>query len=206
MCVEPRPTRAEVSDAANAVDEGADAIMLAGETAVGAYPVKAVQTLAAIIQDAESLPSAERVSPDPEPTGTRHSRALCEAALTLASAGEADAIVAVTREGKTAQIALVAASPRTDLRRDRQRAAGRAARPYWGVAPLIAPEREMEQLERLMLDRGILRPGSIVVFVNVSADAEPARRQLRQRAADRLDTRDCCPAVELRRVGLLGVS
>ena len=56
MRVEPRPTRAEVSDAANAVDEGADAIMLAGETAAGAYPVRAVQTLDAIIRDAETMP------------------------------------------------------------------------------------------------------------------------------------------------------
>src|SRR5439155_5911740 len=60
MRSEPRPTRAEVSDAANAVDEGVDAIMLAGETAAGAYPVRAVETLAAIICDAETVavPSA----------------------------------------------------------------------------------------------------------------------------------------------------
>ena len=51
-----RPTRAEVSDAANAVDEGTDAIMLAGETAVGAFPVQAVETLDAIIRDAELVP------------------------------------------------------------------------------------------------------------------------------------------------------
>ena len=51
---EPRPTRAEVSDAANAVDDGVDAIMLAGETAVGAHPVLVAQTLDAILRDAES--------------------------------------------------------------------------------------------------------------------------------------------------------
>ena len=55
MRVEPRPTRAEVSDAANAVDEGADAIMLAGETAAGAFPVRTVQMLDAVIRDAESM-------------------------------------------------------------------------------------------------------------------------------------------------------
>ena len=60
MRVEPRPTRAEVSDAANAVEEGADAIMLAGETAAGAFPIKAVQMLDAVIRDAELMPSVIR--------------------------------------------------------------------------------------------------------------------------------------------------
>jgi pyruvate kinase len=170
MRVGPRPTRAEVSDAANAVDEGADAIMLSGETAAGAYPVRAVQTLAAIIQDAESLPPSERVAVAVDPTNTRHSRALCEAALTLASAGEADAIVAVTRQGKTARL-LSALRPRAPIfaATASERVAGRLAL-YWGVAPVLTEERDIARLERLLLERRRLPPGSMVVFVNVSAD------------------------------------
>jgi pyruvate kinase len=170
MRVDPRPTRAEVSDAAKAVDEGADAIMLAGETAAGAHPVRAVQTLAAIIKDAELLPPQDRVTPAVEPTGTRHSRALCDAALTLASAHEADAIVAVTREGKTARL-LSALRPRAPIfaATASERVAGTLAL-YWGVMSIVTEEREIEKLERLLLERRILQPGSIVVFVNVSAD------------------------------------
>ena len=55
MRTEPRPTRAEVSDAANAVDDAVDAIMLTGETATGANPTRTVATLDAVIRDAESI-------------------------------------------------------------------------------------------------------------------------------------------------------
>jgi pyruvate kinase len=172
MRTESRPTRAEVSDAANAVDEGTDAIMLAGETAVGAYPVRAVETLNRVICEAEALPPGEGVVPTADPTGSRHGRALCEAAVTLAAAGQADAIVAVTREGKTARLLsalrpsapVFAAVPGHDV------AATLAL--LWGVTPVVTPVRESEALDRLLIERKFVDRGSTVVFINVSADLD----------------------------------
>jgi pyruvate kinase len=168
----PRPTRAEVSDAANAVDEGADAIMLAGETAAGAYPVRAVQTLGAIIEDAEFMPSSERVVLSVDPIGSRHGRALCEAAVTLSTTGEAAAIIAVTREGKTARL-LSALRPAAAIYaatgNDRLAATLRLWR---GVVPVVTDERHPEGLERIILDRKILPAGSVVVFINVSPELD----------------------------------
>jgi pyruvate kinase len=171
MRVEPRPTRAEVSDAARAVDEGADAIMLAGETAAGAFPLRAVETLDAVIRDAESaVDTAPQLVPTFDPIGSRHGRALCEAAVTLARAGQADAIIAVTREGKTAKLLsalrprtrIVAATASTDV-------AG-ALVPFWGVIPVLTTERDPERLEHVLIDRNVVEPGVVAVFINVSAD------------------------------------
>jgi pyruvate kinase len=174
MRVDPRPTRAEVSDAANAVDDGADAIMLAGETASGAYPIRAVQMLDSIIRDAELLPPTERLVPAADPAGRRHGRALCEAAVTLAAAGQANAIVAVTREGKTARLLsalrppcpIFAATAREDV-------AGMLSL-YWGVTPFVTAERGVDQLERLLLERELIAAGAVAVFVNVSPELSRA--------------------------------
>jgi pyruvate kinase len=170
MRVEPRPTRAEVSDAANAVDEGVDAIMLAGETAVGKFPVRTVETLNAVIVDAESVAPVERVIPSIDPTGLRHGRALGEAAVTLATAGQAAAIVAVTREGKTARLlsALRPAAPIFAATATRDVASSLAL--FWGVVPLVTPERDVELLESLICERRLIPADSVVVFINVSPD------------------------------------
>jgi len=170
MRVEARPTRAEVSDAANAVDEGADAIMLAGETAAGSYPVRAVETLDAVIRDAEQMPSSERVIPATDPTGSGHGRALCEAATTLASVARADAIVAVTREGRTAAALsslrpatpIFAVTSRTDI--------AHATAILWGVTPVLTPAGQVEDIERLLVEQSLVPKGAVVVLVNVSAE------------------------------------
>ena len=174
MRTQPRPTRAEVSDAANAVDDGVDAIMLAGETASGAYPVKTVQVLDVVIREAESIPSA-RV--DSAPSGLRggHVHAVCEAAVTLAARGDAKAIVAVTRGGTTARVLAAYRPPVPVLAvTDRAEIARRLAL-LWGVVPVLTGvDGELtaaaERIGAALVARGDLAPGSVVVLVRVSPD------------------------------------
>jgi pyruvate kinase len=169
MRVDPRPTRAEVSDAANAVAEGADAIMLAGETAVGAWPARTVQTLATIMLEAERGAS-EPVPLMIDPAGSVHARALCEAAVTLATTGHADAIVAVTREGKTARL-LSALRPGTRViaATGSARVAGMLAL-YRGITPVISPVRELDAVERMLIEQRLIATGAVVVFISVNPD------------------------------------
>jgi len=176
MRKEPRPTRAEVSDAANAVDDGVDAIMLAGETAAGLFPVEAVRTLNAIICEAEQLPPLAI-----ESTGrlmhAEHGRALCEAAVTLAHGGQATAIVAVSRSGNTARMLstfrpdarILAATPSVDV--------ARRLLLYRGVVPFVATFNDTVDeagaaIERELVSRGLLSSGDEIVFVSVNEDLQ----------------------------------
>jgi pyruvate kinase len=170
MRTESRPTRAEVSDAAGAVGDGADAIMLSGETASGDYPVRAVEVLAAIITEAEREPPGDA---DPHD----HVSALCDAAVTLARAAGAEAIVAVTREGRTARL-LAMRRPRATIfavteREDIARRVG----PLWGALPLVASlEGDLETVATRvvsMLAAGRHVPsGATVVVVATSRDLD----------------------------------
>ena len=184
MRTEPRPTRAEVSDAATAVDQGVDAIMLSGETASGDFPVRSVQTLAAIIADAETVatPAAllgadvllerlDTVQPsDGFDTLRRHGRAMCEAAVTLATAARADAIIAITRFGKTAQM-LSSLRPRaTILAVTPSAATARRLSLLWGVTPLVSDLQHLRALDAPIRESGHLAAGAVVVFFNITPD------------------------------------
>ena len=189
MRTQPRPTRAEVSDAATAVDQGVDAIMLAGETAAGDYPVEAVRTLEAVILDAETVAapggvlavrlrrtdsgsaSAPKGPPDSFDTfRSEHGRAMCEAAVTLASTGQAEAIVAVTRLGKTAQmlsslrpLATIVAITHSDV-------VARRLKLYWGVKPVVSDLEDLRALENPVRAAIDLTPHAVVVFININPD------------------------------------
>jgi pyruvate kinase len=175
MTVEARPTRAEVSDAANAVCDGVDAIMLADETASGAYPARSVETLDAIIRDAETdlvdLPGRPHGDHDEHD----HAQAICAAAVTLAERGNAQAIIAVTRGGGTARrlsslrprVPVIATTDRTDT--------ARRLAPYWGVIPVCTDIGEHVDaagtlIGRQLVARGLVVAGAPVVLVSIHPD------------------------------------
>ncbi len=175
MRTNPRPTRAEVSDAANAVDDSVDAVMLSGETASGQYPVAAVTLLDAVIRDAESLHPRPRATFNAGVLGVPHNRALCEAAVTLAREGRAEAIVAVTREGKTARV-LSALRPELPIHAvtSDERVARRLML-HRGIESLAVDQAILDsaggiEVEHHLVQRGVLVAGKPIVFVSINAD------------------------------------
>ena len=170
MRSELRPTRAEVGDVATAVDQSVDAIMLAGETAIGDHPVRCVETLDTILREAESS------SPAPAPpriSGRAYDRALCEAAVTLAARSGAEAIVAVTRGGRTARLLSMLRPGSTVYAAAPSEAVANALALNWGVRPIVVTPGENIDADRLAVERrlvasGALAAGAAVVFVRVS--------------------------------------
>lgn len=105
MITTPRPTRAEVNDVANSVLDGADAVMLSGETSVGEFPVIVIETMAKIVRNVEELGynfnSSKEVNSDPA-SPDYLSNTVCESAVHLAQNSNAVGIVSMTTSGYTA--------------------------------------------------------------------------------------------------------
>ncbi len=162
-----RPTRAEASDVANAVLDGADAVMLSGETSVGAYPVESVATMARIVSAAEDeIGRVPRVAM----TATSIGGAIAKAAPEVAATVGAKALVAFTQSGDTARrlaehrspIPLLAFTPIPDVRSQLSL--------VWGVETFLVPtvqhtDEMVRQVERAMLDLGRMQPGDLVTIV-----------------------------------------
>ncbi len=167
MIASPRPTRAEVSDVAHAVFEGADALMLSGETSSGAHPEEAVATMARIALAAEA--DAAGLPPLRAIPGSRQD-AIAEAATRIAEDLGASALVAFTISGATARSLARHRSRVPVIAFTTAEAVCRRLAPVWGVEAHVLPaatdtDRLVAEVDRALLDRGRARRGDAVVIV-----------------------------------------
>jgi pyruvate kinase len=169
MVLAPRPTRAEASDVANAILDGADAIMLSGETAVGRFPIDAARTASRIAATAERDGGAF-VSPAPTCTHVDEAAAVAHAAAQIANADPAVAAIACyTGSGLTADL-LSAERPRVPIVAFATHGSvRRALAARWGVVPVEGERpRDTDEMIALMDEglrsRGLVDAGASVVM------------------------------------------
>jgi len=182
MIDHPRPTRAEASDVANAIFDGADALMLSGETASGKFPVESVEMMERIINSAEASVRSNPELPIPEPIAIPASfpDVTCGIACRAARESGASLIVAFTLSGATARllshyrpsVPIIAFSPNQEVRR-------RMAL-LWGVVPrVLEPIQETEamvrRVEEELLSRGFANKGERVVIVFGAPIGQPGK-------------------------------
>lgn len=171
MINNPRPTRAEASDVANAIFDGSDAVMLSGETAAGKYPVKSVSVMHSIICEAEA---------NVETWGTRvlhpesnadDATSLTKAANELAHDRNVTAIAVFTRSGLTALlmsknrpcVPILAFTPDDHTYR--------RLNLYWGVTPHMVPmvnsvEKMLFHVEQAVINNNVITPGSQIIIIS----------------------------------------
>lgn len=171
MIRSPRPTRAEVSDVANAIFDGTDAVMLSGETAMGEFPVEAVSVMAAVATHTEAyLPYDMRHRAALNARATSVAGAVSQGVAEIATDLDAAAILCSTTSGETArllsqmrpQMPIIAAT--ADLRTYRRLPL------LWGVQPLLVPpttstDERMDSAVAGAVQAGWLKPGQRIVIV-----------------------------------------
>lgn len=170
MIKNPRPTRAETTDVANAIYDGTSAIMLSGETAAGAYPIEAVRTMAKIAETTEmNINYAKRFHNREEDCGDNVTNAISHAACTTALDLKAKAILTVTKTGGTAKLLSKFRPNRPIISCTTSERTWRQLNLSWGVVPLMS--REMTTTDELFqhavdcaTEAGLLETGDLVVI------------------------------------------
>ena len=168
MIVNPRPTRAEISDVANAIYDGTSAIMLSGETAAGAYPVEALKTMSAIAERTEQENHA-RFVPLTENTGKISvSDATAHAACLTAKDVNAAAIVTVSESGNTARLLSKYRPEQPIIACVMKEQVQRQLALSWGITPLMMPlahsaDELIEMATSLAKENGYLHNGELAV-------------------------------------------
>ncbi|HBB31236.1 MAG TPA: pyruvate kinase [Cyanobacteria bacterium UBA8803] len=167
MIRNPRPTRAEASDVANAIIDGTDAVMLSGESAVGEFPVEAVKILARIATDVE--PEIQFINYPPSEIDETH--AISEALNVIDKTLDLQCIIALTETGYTAKLAaaerprvpVVAFTPNPQVYH--------CLNLVWGVRPILLKqhgdniEEIIKQMETCLLERNFATPGQKILIM-----------------------------------------
>ena len=168
MIQNPRPTRAEASDCANAILDGADAVMLSGETSVGAYPIEAVRTMARIIENVEDH-GGDRIAPLGSYPQTRGG-AITRAAAEMGDQLEVTHLVTFTQSGDTARRLSRLRSPIPLLAFTPLRSTRNQLSVSWGVTTYEVPEvsdtdEMVAQVDEVLQARHLARAGDEVIIV-----------------------------------------
>jgi pyruvate kinase len=182
MTHEPRPTRAEASDVANAILDGTDAVMLSGETAAGEYPVRAVETMARIIAYTEKTRiETERTArvKAMEQTG-EEGRAIAEAAVFASREMKTEVIVVFSKSGKMARHIAALRPPQRIIAFTPNTRTSAALAAVWGLEPRLLDfsGRSAELLSRAdqkLLEEGVVSEGQTII---VMAGLIPEQRGL----------------------------
>ena len=155
MAASPTPTRAEASDVANAVFDGSDAVMLSVETAFGKYPLKSVETMAAIIREAETRRDFFRLGQPPMRKDRLSSaQSICRAAYHTADGSDAKAIVCATTTGISTRLMSKYRPEAPIIGFSRNPATLRRMALYWGVIPMHMDfDRNVDDVFRWMMQR-----------------------------------------------------
>ena len=171
MIHNPRPTRAEASDVANAIFDGTDAVMLSGETAIGKYAAKSVEYMSNIVVEAEKHYNDWGYQPSLGVDSNLDALALSRAALALARDTNVAAIAVFTRSGKTAllvskvrpEVPILAFTP--DIRTYRRMGI------YWGIKPFLIPyassvKSMVSYVETSVISQTDMHPGQQIVIIS----------------------------------------
>ncbi len=170
MIENPFPTRAEVSDVANAIYDGTDAVMLSGETSVGKYPVEAVSMMDRTAAQAEESTRKYGFRELPTREYVTHAEIVSDSAYHAAKMAGAQAIVVFSSSGSSARHVARFRPPVPIFVFTQTQQVARSLSVVFGISAIVAPhttstDEMMAQMDRVLVEKGLLKPRDSVVFV-----------------------------------------